>query len=404
MGLTTQDISACALSNAYPALYREFQLRNFTHVDVVVTFKDGSQERVPTENSQYRESEASVEIAQLKFNGLRAKETRFGREAVPIPGTQTRIPYELIRTAPYRVREFDIIISTVDHSYAAAQMLSESNYNPVIYETSVDEEITDPRLCFQVVDPANRWNELYVSVFGQTIILRAGHWASSCPLVGTESNDLLDKGKLCCYLRYPHQYCACAQPTTTVFEVSLENVLREEPVVVPGGDVICVAASMESLARVIAKKQSCRTSVVPQVTSLPNMISKDLYDDAEKRFKSEIERLKAQHKQEIDNLNLDFETKTVKLQAEIAKKDQEIADLKTMVASWKANGTVVADTNALREKVMQEQYKTAKAASEAKQAADKVFWDNLKMAGTAVAAVASAVVAAIAVQNTKKGK
>lgn len=403
MGLTTQDISVCALNNAYPALYRELQMRNWTHVDVVVTFRDGSQERIPTSNPNYRETDASVEIERLKFNGLRSKETKFGNEAVPIPGTRTRIPYELIRTAPYRVPEFDVIISTVDHSYTAAQMVSESNYNPVVYETSVDEEITDPRLVFQVIDPANRWNELYVSIFGQTIILRAGHWAQPCPLAGTESTDLLDKGKLCCYLRYPHQYANFLQPTATVFEVSLENVLKEEPVVVPGGDVICIAASVESLGRVLAKKRAGVTSVVPQVTALPNMISKQLYDDAQTSFKDEIARLKATHKQEIDNLNLEHETTVLKLQSSIAQKDQEIVDLKSQTSYWKSFYHAGSDVGILREKILQEQIRTMKMNEDLRAARDKEFWDNVKMIGTLITTVASAAVAVASISN-KKGK
>ena len=403
MGPTTQEISVCSLNNSYSALYREFQIRNWTPVDLVVTFRDGTQEKLVTENTAYRESHAGVEIERLKFNGKRAKETQFGTEAIQIPGTRTRIPFELIKTAPYRVLEFDIIISTVDHSYTAAQMLSESNYNPVIYETSVDEEITDPRLCFQVIDPANRWSELYLSIFGQTIILRAGHWAQPCPLEGTASDDLLDKGKLCCYLRYPYQYAAGLQPTATVFEVSLANVLNEDPVVVPGGDVICVAPSMESLARVLAKKRSGQINQVPQVAALPNMISKDLYDDAQRRFKEEIDRINASHKQEIENIKLDFETKALKYQAEIANKDRVINDLKIQVDTWKSSRVCSAETETVREKILQEQYKTIKAREEARQASDKVFWDNVKMIGTVVATVTSAAVAAAAFSK-KKGK
>ena len=401
MGSTTQEISVCALNNAYPALYREFQIRNWTHVDVVITFKDGSQERLPTENPGYRESDASIEIERLKFNGLRVKETRIGTEPVPIPGTRTRIPYELFRTAPYRVPEFDLIISTVDHSYTAAQMLSESNYNPVSYEASVDEEITDPRLVFQVIDPANRWSELYLSIFGQTIILRAGHWANPCPLVGTESNDLLDKGKLCCYLRYPHQYATGFQPTATVFEVSLENVLKEEPVVVPGGDVICIAPSIESLGRVLAKKRTGITSAVPQVTALPNMISKDLYDDAQRRFNEDVEKLKATHKQELENLKLEQETEVLKLQSSIAKKDQEIAELRSRETYWKSSQSASMDSIALREKLLQEKYRSIREFEAMKQANDKAFWDNVKTISTLVTTIASAAVAVAAMQ--KKG-
>ena len=403
MGITTQEISVCALNNAYPAIYREFQMRNWTHVDIVVTFRDGSQERLPTENPGYRESDASVEIEKLKFNGLRVKETRIGSEAIPIPGTRTRIPYELFRTAPYRVPEFDVIISTVDHSYTAAQMLSESNYNPVIYETSVDEEITDPRFVFQVIDPANRWNELYLSIFGQTIILRAGHWANPCPLMGTESNDLFDKGKLCCYLRYPHQYALGIQPTATVFEVSLENVLKEEPIVVPGGDVICIAPSMESLGRVLAKKRTGQTSIVPQVTALPNMISKDLYDDAQRRFNEEIERLKATHRQEVDNLKLEHETELLRLRSSIAQKDQTILELKGQSTYWKSFFNAGSELGVMREKVLQEQIKAIKAQEEIRAAKDKAFWDNMKVVGTLVTSVASAAVAIATIQG-KKGK
>ena len=402
MGLPSQEISVCALSDAYPAAYRAMQIRNWTHVDMVITYRDGNQDRLPAQ-STYRESDAHVEIEYVKFNGLRSKETQFGREAIPIPGTRVRVPFELIRSAPYRVQEYDIILSTVDHSYTAAMMISEANYNPVIYETSVDEEITDPRLVFQVIDPANRWQQLYVNVFGQTIILRAGHWANPCPLVGTESNDTFDKGKLCCYLRYPHQYCTTVRSTSTVFEVSLENILNEEPVIVPGGDAICVAPDLDALGRVLAKKRAGLQSTVPQVSTLPNMISKDLYDDAQKQFKAEIDRINAAHKQELENLRLQHETQVTKLQSEIVRKDQEVADLKYQLQGWKSCQTFNIDKWNLQEQLHQEKLKTLKIMSDINAAKDKSFWDNVKAIGTVVTAVASAAVAITAAQN-KKGK
>ena len=402
MGLTTQDISVCALNNSYPALYREMQVRNWTHIDVVLTFNDGSQEILPSQNTAYRESDACIEIEQLKFNGVRVKDTKLGTsDPVPIPGTRYRVPFELFRNAPYRVAGLNIIISTVDHSYTAAQMVSESNYNPVLYETSVDEELTDPRLVFRVIDPANRWTELYVSVFGKTIILRSGHWANTCPLGNSSDNDTLDKGKLCCYLRYPYQYVNTTPATSTVFEVSLENVLNEEPVIVPGGDVLCVATSMEALGKVLAKKRSGQISTIPQVATLPNMISKSLYDDAQARFKEEVDRLTKAHAQEIANLKLENETKVLKLQADLAKKEQEATDLKSQVTYWKSYYDAGNTAGISRERLLQEQLKVIKLRDEAKAFETKVFWDNAKSVGSLVAALATTL---ITLTTLKKGR
>ena len=183
----------------------------------------------------------------------------------------------------------------------------------------------------------------------------------------------------------------------------MENVLKEEPVVVPGGDVICIAASVESLGRVLAKKRAGVTSVVPQVTALPNMISKQLYDDAQTSFKDEIARLKATHKQEIDNLNLEHETTVLKLQSSIAQKDQEIVDLKSQTSYWKSFYHAGSDVGILREKILQEQIRTMKMNEDLRTARDKEFWDNVKMIGTLITTVASAAVAVASISN-KKGK
>ena len=93
----------------------------------------------------------------------------------------------------------------------------------------------------------------------------------------------------------------------------------------------------------------------------------------------------------------------LQLRAEVTRKDQEINDLKSQLTNWKSSSTAMGDVQVLKEKLLQEQYKTLKSADEAKMAANKAFWDNMKMVGATVTAVASAVVAVVALQN-KKGK
>ena len=248
MGIKTQESTSLHLSSTYNAYYKEFQIRNWTSVGIVVTEFSGEQFWLPP-SQDVRESEASVEIERRVHNGMRAQQTQFGMKDVPIKCTKTTISFDTIRSKPLKLNEFGIIISTFDHANVAKAMLHESLMNPIVYETRVDAELVDPRLVFQVIDPSNKWSELYVNVFGQTLIVRAGHFNHDLPFEQTDTEQIgrLEDGILVCYLRYPHQYYNGAEPVTTVFEISLENVEKGEPILLPSGDIVCVAPTVEGL-------------------------------------------------------------------------------------------------------------------------------------------------------------
>ena len=59
------------------------------------------------------------------------------------------------------------------------------------------------------------------------------------------------------------------------------------------------------------------------------------------------------------------------------------------------------DSIALREKLLQEKYRSIREFEAMKQANDKAFWDNVKTISTLVTTIASAAVAVAAMQ--KKG-
>lgn len=320
---TSERITSLALSANYPAFYYEFQVRNWAHVDIVVTDFKGEQHLVIA-NTDLRESEACVEVECRSCSDRRSELTEYGLRDVAIPGTRTIIPFERIRNSPYRDTDHNVIISTVDHAVIAKQMINEHDLNPMVYETRVDEEILDPRFVFQVVDPCNQWDVIYVNMFGQTAIVRAGHWAKE--LTAEDKPDVdkpLDKGKLICYLRYPFDYYADSRPLSTIFEVSLEDIDKNEPIRLPNGDVICVSATESGLQQVLAKKAAGNNGRVISNQLAERMVSKDIYDASQKAHEDELKRLQEESKAKLETLKVSKDNEISKLKFDLNKSEQE---------------------------------------------------------------------------------
>lgn len=321
---TSERITSLALSANYPAFYYEFQVRNWSHVDIVVTDFKGEQHLV-TANTDLRESEACVEIEHRSCSDRRSELTEFGLRDVAIPGTRTVIPFDRIRNSPYRDTDHNVIISTVDQAVIAKQMISEHDINPMVYETRVDEEMLDPRFVLQVIDPCNQWDVIYVNMFGQTAVVRAGHWAKELTSedIKPDENAQVDKGRLICYLRYPCDYYADARPLTTIFEVSLEEIEKNEPIKLPNGDIICVSATESGLQQVLAKKAAGSNSRAITNQLSERMVSKDLYNAAQKAHEDEIKRLQEEAKSKLETLKVSKDNEISKLKFDLNKAEQE---------------------------------------------------------------------------------
>lgn len=321
--ITSERITSLALSANYPAFYYEFQVRNWSHVDIVVTDFKGEQHLVAA-NADLRESEACVEVECRSCSDRRSELTEYGLRDVAIPGTRTIIPFDHIRNSPYRDTDHNVIISTVDQAVIAKQMISEHDLNPMVYETRADEEILDPRFVLQVVDPCNQWDVIYVNMFGQTAIVRAGHWAKE---LGTEeqpdADKPIDKGKLICYLRYPFDYYSDSRPLSTIFEVSLDDIEKNEPIRLPNGDVICVAATESGLQQALAKKASGNNGRAISNQLSERMVSKDLYNAAQKAHEDEIKRLQEESKAKLETLKVSKDNEISKLKFDLNKSEQE---------------------------------------------------------------------------------
>lgn len=311
-GRSTQEFSSCALSPLYPSYYKEFQVRNWTHVDIVITDNFGNQELVYA-SKEFIEREAQVQIESRFNNGSRLEHTKQGDREVPIPSKRTTISFDEIRQHPVKLDEYNLIISTYDQSDVAKDMVRNDRFNPRLLETRIDNELTDPRFVFQVIDPYNQFDALFVNVFGTTVILRAGYYGDIIPTSDSKLAQAL-KATLVCYLRYPTDYYDSVQDLQTVFEVELDPMNFGSPIRLPSGDVICIASNIDQLKKALAAKNSV-TSAKVDLTG--KMISKDLYDAAQKAAETEIERVKNESK--------------VKLDTTIVEKDSEIAKLKAKV-------------------------------------------------------------------------
>lgn len=311
MGYTTQEVDSLALSTLYPAYYKEMQIHNWGPVDVVITDHTGKQTVIPKWPRALSSAKPFVEIYQREFNGRRSKDGPGGAsKEIPIPCKRMQIPYDDFMLYPVKLDELGLTVSTAEHSIVAKNMLAESEYCPDLQESASDFELTDPRFVFEVKDPLNRFEVLYVQALGQTICIRCRHSNRLVPMIDGESIQTTEAPTLSCYLRYPSNHLQEERSTVPVFSINLKDIDLEEPYRVQSGDIVCVASSMESLQRAIAKKDAGVNAPI-QVTG---MISKEVHDQTVANLQNQI----AEDKKTADN----------RLRSQVASKDATIADLK----------------------------------------------------------------------------
>ena len=316
MGYTTQEVDSLALSTLYPAYYKEQQIHNWGPVDIVITDHTGKQTVIPKWPRALAASKPFVEIYQREFNGRRSKETPGGAaKDIPIPCKRMNIPYDDFMLYPVKLDELGLTISTAEHSLVAKNMLVESEYCPDLQESASDFELMDPRFVFEVKDPINRFDVLYVQALGQTICIRCRHSNRLVAKIDGEVENSTEASTLSCYLRYPSNHLQEERATIPVFTINLKDIDLEEPYRVQSGDIVCVADSLESLQRVIAKKDMGVNSTVIPVTG---MISKEVHDQTVANLQNQI----AEDKKTADN----------RLRSQIAAKDATIADLRSKLA------------------------------------------------------------------------
>lgn len=313
MGYTTQEVDSLALSTLYPSYYKEMQIHNWGPVDVVITDHTGKQTVIQRWPRALSSQKPFVEIYQREFNGRRSKDTLGGApKDIPIPTKRIQIPYDDFMLYPVKLEEFGLTVSTAEHSLVAKNMLVESEYCPDLQESASDFELTDPRFVFEVKDPMNRFEVLYVQALGQTICIRCRHSNRLVPLIDGECGEVTTEATtLSCYLRYPSNHLQEERATVPVFTINLKDIDLEEPYRVQSGDIVCVASSIESLQRVIVKKDAGVNSSAIQVTG---MISKEVHDQTVANLQAQI----AEDKKTADN----------RLRSQITAKDATIADLK----------------------------------------------------------------------------
>ena len=392
MGYKTQEFNSSGLSPLHPAFYKEFQIVNWTCEDIVITDANGDQQYREKSIEPVAENAQCVVIEYRSCNGMRIDNNARTSytEAVPMQLKAQRItvPYLDIKQAPVKIEEFNLILSTVEQSVIAKNMMCEYNFGSALVETPVDSQMTDPRFVFQVIDPNNEWDALLVNVFGQTVVLRSGRFSrltgSNAPGVPT-----LDHGRLICYLRYPTDMYDGCQPRQVVFDISLAELYKKEPFRLLSGDYVCVATNMDDLKEVLSKKASCSGGISSAESLSDKMVPKEVYDAAVKAHKEEIERLKQVHQQKIETLTAANNASVARLKHELAETEIERDALKTQVEQWKklneAN-TTFAENKAAVELA---QEKARKEASEAARKDLDNMWTTIKIGGTIVASVLS---------------
>lgn len=385
MGYRTQEFPSGPLSSLYRSYYKEFQIKNLTHVRIVITDAFGNQEPMDPDTT-VQEREAQVQVEWRFNNGPRTETTKYGTREIQLPTKRISIPFIDLLSHPIRLTEHHLIISTDEQSDVAKEMVRNDLYNPRLFETRVDNELTDPRFVFQVRDPGNQLDVLFVNVFGATVILRAGAFGEIIPTCYSSQTEQVPKPTLVCYLRYPTDYCDAAKSSSTIFEVDLDNL--DEPIRLPSGDVMCVATSIDDLKKVLAKKAGGTYTTVtgPLATK---MVSKDLYEATLASHKSEIDRLKSEAKTKLETIVIEKDNEIAKLTADRDKERRDKEAAEKRASEWEsihqANSKVRADQQDFETK----REKTRKEAQEAYNKEVDRMYAMLKIGGTITAAVLS---------------
>ena len=405
MGYTTQEFTSTALTNMYPAYYKEFQIINWSYVDLVVTDNDGKQTILPRSATPVRESDACAVIEYRSGNGLRVQpdSSLSSRESrgVELPAKRINVPFDSFRSSPIRIEEFGCILSTVEQAMTAKNMACEVNFGTMVNETRQDVEMTDPRFVFQVIDPRNEFEALLVNVFGQTIVLRAGCYNQMIPSSTIKHDGATECGRLVCYLKYPMEYFSGAKSRQVVFDIPLRDIYLKEPFQIPSGDYVCVATNMEDLREIVAKKASCSKGIVTAGSISEKMIPKEIYEAAEANFKENCKRIQDEADQKLRTLTIQKNSELAELKAKNAELVRENESLKAKISSWERISEAQSkfDENRYRVETAAERYRREYLESARKD--NENLLTALKIGGTVLSALASFGVAMM-VKSSKK--
>lgn len=393
MSYSTQEFTSSGLSPLHPAYYKEFQIINWSNEDIVITEANGNQIVMQKTVDPVPDNALCVVIEYRTVNGMRidnnARTSYNNAMVIPLKALRYNVPFLDIKQAPVKVEEFNIIISTVEQSMMAKNMMCDSNFGQFLVETSVDARMCDPRFVFQVIDPNNEWDALFVNAFGQTVIVRAGRYSkiTNSNMPGTPS---IDHGRLICYLRYPTDMYRNCKTRQIVFDITLDQIHSREPFRLPSGDYICVAENMEALQEVLSKKSSYCSGLSPGNGVISEkMISKDVFDAAELNHKTEINNLKEQCQQQLKALRTTKDTKIAELESELSAVKRENEANKVKIAQWEKINEANAEAEKSRQEIEQSQVKTRREAADAVKRDIDNMWTVLKISATAVASITS---------------
>lgn len=383
MGYTTREMQSGPLSSNYPALYEEMQYLNWCPVEVVITRMTGKQEIIPAwprgNNGNHH-----LTIIRRECNGPRSQLTKFGSSELDIPCKEYTINLDEFSSYPLRMDEIGVIISTKEMALVAKDMIRESEYR-LSNETYSDTMTVDPRFVFEVRDPFNRWECLYVNVFGQTITLRCGHKGQLIPDLDEATLALYnDECTLSCYLRYPSNYIQAEREIVPVFTINLSDIDKGEPYRLPTGDMICVASSMEGLQDVLARKHVGSAS--PNFAAL-GMVSKDVHDQLVKRLTDQVTQEKANTSNQLRALRTKHEVEQASSKAELDKLKRANEALQSQVETFNTLHKSMLERAEREEKLLlqREKSRSEQIANDEK-ALDRTY-TVLKVGGTVVAGV-----------------
>lgn len=386
MGYITRELESGPLSSIYPSCYTETQWLNWCPVDVVITDNNGRQDTLPRWPKAIP-GHPHVSILQRHCNGPRVNLTKTGPQDVKIPAKEFTINYEEFSSYPVRVDELGIIVSTKEMSLVAKGMTLESGYRYNVDETYADCTTLDPRLVFEVKDPFNRWEYLFVNVFGQTIQLRCGHRAQMIPdLTDSVIAQYNAESTLSCYLRYPSNYIQDTRDTVPVFTINLVDIDKGEPYHLPTGDVVCVASSEEGLRDVLARRHVGSAS--PNFAAL-GMVSKDVHDRLVKQLTDRIEQERNTAADQLRAMRAKHEAETASCKAEMDKLKRDNEILSKQVEYFGSIQKSISERAERDEKFAIQREKARAEEYEANQRSLDRTYSALKIGGTIIAGVLS---------------
>lgn len=393
MGYSTQEFTSSNLTNMYPAYYEEFQVVNWAHTDIVLTKSNGAQFVLAKSAQPVREQDACIILESRSYNGLRVQlnssVAASHSQEIQVPAKRYHVLFESLRNAPIRIEECDCILSTVEQSMIAKNMACEINFSPMLNENRTDAGLIDPRLVFQVIDPANQFDALLVNVFGQTIILRAGTFGQVIPTSMPDVTKSFERGRLICYLRYPTEYYSGAKTKQIVFDIALDDIYKKEPFRLPSGDLVCVATNMDDLREIVAKKAECSTSIVTSGSISELMIPKEVFEAAEANHKAELARVKEDAKNRLESLAARHANEVSKLQSELLAANQAKDAAEAKSKQWEALNEANTTFRTNEQKIAQEAEKTRKEANDNARRDIEHMWTVLKIGGGILTSVAS---------------